>query len=279
MTASTTSDRIQQIPVSNLQPNPLQPRGVITQESLAELVESERRYGIIEPLVIAHTPAGYQIVAGERRWRAAKLAGLETVPAVVKETSLGQMLEMAIIENVQRVDLNPIDRAKAFQRLEREFHLTVAQIAERISKSSAYISNSIRLLKLPDALKDGILGQLITEGHARALAAIEDHRKMVEAYKMVLKESASVRRTEEIARRIQAAAVSGDEKTDGEEKRKAPVVLHEEIDAWTSKLQTSFGENAKVKITRSKRETRIVIKLHGSPEKTQKQVEKLLESV
>ncbi len=196
------NEQIIEIKVESLQTNPLQPRGLITPESITDLVESIKEHGILEPLVVAKTPAGYQIIAGERRWRAAKLAGLKTVPSVVRETSPRGMLEMAIVENVQREDLNPIERAQAFTRLMREFGLTNKQITQRISKSPAYVSNSIRLLRLPDALKDGLLSGLITEGHARALATIGDTKFMVEAYKIILRESGSVRRAEDVARRI-----------------------------------------------------------------------------
>ena len=149
------AEEVVQIDVNQLQPNPLQPRGAITPESLVDLVDSIKEHGILEPLVVAKTPAGFQIIAGERRWRASKLAGLPFVPALIRETSPRGMLEMALVENVQRIDLNPLDRAKGFERLINEFSLTTSEIAVRIGKSVAYVSNSIRLLTLPDALKDG----------------------------------------------------------------------------------------------------------------------------
>ena len=200
------ADAIIQIAVDELQSNPLQPRGVITPESLVDLVDSIKEHGVLEPLVIAKTPAGYQIIAGERRWRASRLAGLTHVPAVVRETSPKGMLEMAMVENVQRVDLNPLDRAKGFERLMNEFGLTTSEIAVRIGKSVAYVSNSMRLLILPDALKDGLLSGLISEGHARALSSIDDQSLVIDAYKIILRESGSVRRAEELARRMKADA-------------------------------------------------------------------------
>ncbi len=193
---------IQQLPVDILQPNPLHPRDDISEESLQELKESIALQGVLEPILVASTPAGYQIIAGERRWRAAKLAGLSTIPAVVKEVSPQQMLEMALVEDVQQQRLNPLDRAKAFKRLRDEFGLSVKEIAQKIGKSSAYVINSIRLLRLPDALKDGILSGLISEGHARALMGLEETKTIIEAYKQVLREHASVRRTEELVRAI-----------------------------------------------------------------------------
>src|SRR4030043_1498016 len=129
------AEEVIQIDINQLQPNPLQPRGSITPESLQDLVDSIKEHGILEPIVVAHTPAGYQIIAGERRWRAAKLAGLEMVPVIIKETSPKGMLEMALVENVQRTDLNPIERARAFERLMAEFGLSSSEVAIRIGKS------------------------------------------------------------------------------------------------------------------------------------------------
>src|SRR3990172_8119135 len=196
------AEEIVQLDVNQIQPNPLQPRGAITPESLVDLVDSIREHGILEPLVVAKTPAGVQLIAGERRWRASKLAGLTHVPVIIRETSPKGMLEMALVENVQRVDLNPLDRAKGFERLMNEFGLTTSEIAARIGKSVAYVSNSMRLLSLPDALKDGLLSGLITEGHARALSSIDDNQLMIDAYKIILREAGSVRRAEDLARRM-----------------------------------------------------------------------------
>jgi len=256
-----------------VQPNPLQPRGTILPDSVKDLVESIKKHGILEPLVVAHTPAGYQIIAGERRWRAAKLAGLKKVPVVVKETTPKGMLEMAIVENVQRTDLNPIERAKAFDRLMREFNLTNQEIAERIGKSSAYVSNSLKLLSLPDALKDGLIGGLITEGHARALSGIRDTRLMIEAYKMVLREGASVRRAEEIARNLRQKEGSF---TPNNKHGRPAYIVSKEIDQLQQKLSRALGKNAFVKLTRTRRETKVIIRLKGNPEKTEEQLQKIL---
>ncbi len=269
-----TKDNINELDIDLVQPNPLQPRGTILPDSLKDLVDSIKEHGILEPLVIAHTPAGYQIIAGERRWRAAKLAGLKKVPVIVKETTPKGMLEMAIVENVQRTDLNPIERAKAFHRLMHEFNLTNAEIAKRISKSPAYVSNSLKLLELPDALKDGLIGGLITEGHARALAGIQDTRLMIEAYKIVLKESASVRRAEEIARTLKKAASNRPQpqKNPG----RPAYIISEEIEQMQNRLAQALGKNSFVKLTRTRRETRLVIKLKGSPQETDATLQKIL---
>src|SRR3989339_1115729 len=240
-------DILQEMDIGQIEPNPLQPRGTILPNSLAVLVDSIKEHGILEPLVIAHTPAGYQIIAGERRWRAAKYVGLKSVPVVIKETTPKGMLEMAIVENVQRSDLNPIERAKAFDRLMSEFGLGNGEIAAKISKSPAYVSNTLKLLELPDALKDGLIGTLITEGHARALASIDDTRLMIEAYKLVLREDASVRRTEEIARRLKKEF---DEKP--KSKGSAKFIVSDDIIKMQHKLQDALGETSAVKITRSR---------------------------
>src|SRR5258708_3108252 len=177
------------LPQNQLQANPLQPRGKIMKDDLTELVTSVRQYGVLEPILVAKTPAGYQIIAGERRWRAAKEAGLADVPVVVKVTTPKGMLEMAIIENVQRVDLSAIERSQAFLQLIRDFKFTQAQIADRIGKSLGYVGNTLRLLDLPDAIKDGVASGKITEGHARALVGIDDEKAMIECYKILLKEN------------------------------------------------------------------------------------------
>lgn len=276
---SSTDQKIEQMPINQLEPNPLQPRASFNNEELQELVDSIIRFGILEPLVVAHTPAGYQIIAGERRWRASKLAGLKTVPVIIRETSPIGMLQMAIIENVQRVDLNPMDRAKAFERLSTEFGLTNAEIAERVGKSGPYVANSLRLLRMPDALKDGLLSGSISEGHARALSAIDDNKLMIEAYKEILKNDGSVRMAEDLARR--AKSRSGQRMTKEENIDKS-FIVHENIDHWAKQLQKFFGEQSKIKLTRSNRETKVVIALKGSPEMTQAKLDailKLAESV
>ena len=195
---------IVELDLSLLQPNPLQPRGLISPESLTDLVNSIREQGILEPIVVAETPAGFQIIAGERRWRAAKILGLGKVPVVVKQTTPQQMLEMSIVENVQREDLNPIERAQAYKRLIDEFNLSVTEVAKRVGKSLPYISNTIRLLTLPDAIKDALAAGVITEGHVRPLISIGDPKLMLQAFKKILVEGISVRGAEDVARQVKA---------------------------------------------------------------------------
>lgn len=270
---SDTAQSIQYLPINYLQPNPLQPRGTMDQEELSELMSSIKLHGILEPIVVAHTPAGYQIVAGERRWKAAKQIGLKEVPCIVKETNPKGMLEMAIIENVQRVDLHPLDRAKAIDRLLNEFHLTVGQIADRLGKSNAYISNSLRLLTMPDALKDGLLSGAITEGHARALSAIKDTRAMVEAYKTLLVENGSVRRAEDLARRMKAKTGQAASAGYGH----SPYLISEDNDKWQAAMQQYFGERAKVKLNQSRTQTKVQFVFKGTPYENQRLLDRIME--
>jgi len=263
------------LPLNQLQPNPLQPRGKMNKDELEELVSSIKLYGILEPIVVAHTPAGYQIIAGERRWRAAKLAGLKEVPVIVKVTTPRGMLEMAVIENVQRVDLSPIERAQAFQQLLRDFKFSHQQVADKIGKSIAYVSNSLRLLGLPDAIKDGLAGGLISEGHARALASIEDERLMIECYKQILKENASVRRAEELVRRYKS--ISGQEPKAGSSEVGRLALHNTQIDEWQNKLKQAFKEDTKIKLVVSNRQTKLTLTFQGTPEETQAEIAKVME--
>ncbi len=259
------------IEIDQLQPNPFQPRDKIKKEDIADLADSIKAHGILEPLVVAQTPAGFQIIAGERRWRAAREAGLTKIPVHIKKTTPKGMLEMSIVENVQRTSLNSIERAQAFQRLSREFNLSLADVAKRVGKSPSYISNSLKLLTLPDAITDGLLGKQISEGHARAISGIDDEDAMVECYKIILKEGASVRRAEELSRRFkqklgQKSAPVG-----------RPIVQDEaQTQAWEKSLNSIFNRPTKLKLIRSRNHTRITITLKGTPETTQEDLEKII---
>jgi len=193
---------------------------------------------------------------------------------------------MALVENVQRVDLNPLDRAKGFERLMNEFGLTTSEIAVRIGKSVAYVSNSIRLLSLPDALKDGLLSGLISEGHARALAAIDDQNLMVEAYKIVLRESGSVRSAEELARRMKAKSGQTMDRR-GVVKSQLRIVS-DELDKMQEDLEKALsryspaqddGKPTQVKLIRSQRETRLVFVFKGKLEETEERLQRVYKSL
>lgn len=262
----TDTQSIMHLEIELIQPNPLQPRGLISPESLMDLVSSIKEHGIIEPLVVAKTPAGFQLIAGERRWRASKLAGLTVVPVLIKETTSRGMLEMAIVENVQREDLNPIERAQAFQRLIEEFGLPLSEIAKRIGKSESYVSNTMRLLALPDAVKDGLISGAISEGHARAIAGLGEVKLMVDAYKTILAENASVRRAEDLARRIKA-------QTEKHSTTKVERIHSDELDAMAKDLAEAV--NGLVKITQSKVEARLVFVIRGNLETTSQSLKRI----
>ena len=270
------SQTVENLDINILQANPFQPREKINNDELEDLVKSIKIHGILEPLVIAHTPAGYQIIAGERRWRAAKIAGLHEVPAIIKETTPKGMLEMAIIENLQRVNLTPIKRAQAFFRLQQEFNLGVGEVAERVGKSVPFISNSLKLLQLPDAIKDGLLGKQISEGHARAISGIVDVKTMIEVYKQILKESASVRRAEELARIAKS-------KTGQTRIFRPKAVIYQvddqQVTEWETKVKNYLGARSKLKLKRTNQSTQVSFILKGDPEETQDGLEKIMNLV
>ena len=183
---------------------------------------------------------------------------------------------MAIIENLQRVNLTPIERAQAFFRLQQEFTLTVSEVAERVGKSIPYISNSMKLLQLPDAIKDGLLGKQITEGHARAISGIEDIKTMVEVYKQILKENASVRRAEELARIAKT-------RTGQTRVFKPRAVVYQvddkQVKEWENKVKNYLGARSKLKLKRTNQSTQVSFILKGDPEETQKGLEKIMDFI
>ncbi|MEK7451080.1 MAG: ParB/RepB/Spo0J family partition protein [Patescibacteria group bacterium] len=254
-------ERVFELEVSVLQSNPLQPRGAITPQSLNELMESIREHGVLEPLVVAKTPAGYQIIAGERRWRASKLLGLIKVPVVIKETTPQGMLEMSIVENVQREDLNPIERALAYKRLIDEFGLGTNEVAKRVGKSAPTVSNTMRLLSLPDAIKDALVAGVITEGHVRPLISLGDPKLMLDLFKQILRENITVRETEEAARKIK-----------GDLQKKEPRARHDrlwvpELDEMAKNVEKKHNVD-KVSIYQSRSLARMVIVVRGDVEVT-----------
>lgn len=263
---------LKKLPIDSLESNPFQPRDRIKKEDIQELSDSIKNHGIVEPLVVARTPAGYQIIAGERRWRAAMMAGLEEVPASIIKTTPRQMLELALVENVQRQNLHAIERAKGFQQLLREFDLSIKEIAQRISKSQSYVSNSLRLLGLPDLIKDAVIDGSISEGHARALASLEVEEDQIQTYKEIVDKKASVRGAEEMVRKIKA------ENEDVPEYLKRPPAKekNEQIEVIKRILEDQCRSPIKVSLRRSGVQTRVSITLRGTERQTDLDLKKIL---
>ncbi len=192
-----SGERIEKLKISDLQPNPEQPRTVFDAAAIAELAASIRRHGIVQPLVVSPHEGTYIIVAGERRWRAAQEAGLKTVPAVVRSTQQLERLEIAIIENVQRVDLSPLEQALSIARLHDQFNLNYNQIATRLGKAETTISNIVRLLQLPKPAREALAARDISEGHARQILALKDTPDLQdELLKLIIAQSWNVRQAE-----------------------------------------------------------------------------------
>ncbi len=188
--------------LSKIEPNREQPRKDFGEEQLQELADSIRRYGVLQPLLVQKNGDLYEIIAGERRWRAAKLAGVKEVPVVVREYNKQQAMEIALIENVQREDLNPIEEAVAYQRLMQEFHLKQEEIAERVSKNRSTITNSMRLLNLAPEIQQMLIDGLISSGHARALLAVSDTQQQLELADRIVREHLSVREVEKLVKAL-----------------------------------------------------------------------------
>lgn len=197
-----TSNGERMMKISMIEPNREQPRKKFDEDALQELSESIKQYGILQPLLVSDKKDYYEIVAGERRWRAAKMAGLKEVPVVVKEFSTQEIVEISLIENIQREDLNPVEEAMAYKRLIDEFHLKQDEIAERVSKSRTAVTNSMRLLKLDSRVQQMMVDEMISAGHARAILAISDPEQQYNAAMKVFDEKLSVRETEKLIKSI-----------------------------------------------------------------------------
>jgi len=194
-----------EVPVATITPNPMQPRTALDVEAMEELAASIKEHGLIQPLIVTQQgPERYQLIAGERRWQASRMAGLATVPVIIKEASPQQVLEIALVENIQRADLNPLEEAAAYRQLVEEFGLTQEQVAERVGKSRVAVTNTMRLLRLPAEIRQALADSTIREGHARALLALPTPEAQVVALKTVTSKALSVRQTEELVRRYLA---------------------------------------------------------------------------
>jgi ParB family chromosome partitioning protein len=188
--------------INEVEPNKNQPRKNFNEDSLLELSESIKLHGIVQPLVVAKQEGYYEIIAGERRWRAAKMAGLKEVPVVIKDYSPQEIMEVALIENIQREDLNPVEEARAYQRLIKEYNLKQDEVAEKVSKSRTAVTNSLRLLKLDDRVLDMLVDENISSGHARALLALTDKEQQYKIATEIFDSKLSVRETEKLVKNI-----------------------------------------------------------------------------
>jgi len=207
-----TESDTQMMKINNVEPNRKQPRKKFEEDALLELADSIKQFGIIQPLIVQKRKDYYEIIAGERRWRAAKIAGLKEVPVIVREYTNQEIVEISLIENIQRENLNPIEEAVAFKRLLEEFNLKQDEVAERVSKSRTAVTNSMRLLKLEERVQQMIVDDMISTGHARALLAIDDKEQQYELANKIFDEKLSVRETEKLVKDIKNPKKSKEKK-------------------------------------------------------------------
>lgn len=266
-TPAETGPALAEIAIDTIGPNPRQPRQNFDPTGLQELADSIREHGLIQPLVVTRGPGlqpgggpTYTIIAGERRWRAARLAGLQQVPAVIKEASDQALLELALVENVQRADLNPLEEATAYKMLVDEFGLTQAQVATRMGKARVTVTNALRLLRLSEPVKEALISGKISEAHARALLGLEEEDLQVEALTLVLRRGLTVRQTEELVRRLLIATTSDDDEPVAEDD---PQALY--VEAMQQSLRERLG--TKVDVNRNRRgRGRLVIHFYSDEE-------------
>ncbi len=244
------SSAINEIELSQISPNPEQPRAFFDEESLEELASSIRELGIIQPLTLRKIGADqYQIISGERRFRAAKTAGLTTVPAYIRTANDSELTEMALIENIQREDLNAIEVALTFKKLIEQYHLTQEQLSARIGKKRATIANFLRLLKLPAEVQLGLRDRRVDMGHARALLAVENPKLQLRLYNEILKKGLSVRQVEELAKTYNDEAEQTSPKTTTKSISKEYEILKKHLSAaFQTKVQFSCDKQGKGKI-------------------------------
>jgi ParB family transcriptional regulator, chromosome partitioning protein len=267
---------VDEVDIDLIVTNPRQPRAAIAPETLDELAESVRAHGILQPLVVSRRVSeggalSYQLIAGERRLRAARAAGLTRVPVVVREATEQGLLELALIENIQRADLAPLEEAAAYRQLIDDFGLTQEAVAERVGRSRAAIANTLRLQALPEAVRASLSTGEISEGHARALLGLPDDERRLRAWQEVVTHDLSVRQTEELVRRLRETPEARTDEKAGKAapERPADPVLADLED----RLQRSLG--TQVKLERSRKGGRIVIRFYGD-EDLESLIERLL---
>lgn len=256
-TGDGEAEGLRLVPIDAIRPNPHQPRTSMSQASLTELADSIREHGIIQPLIVTRAPDGsYQLIAGERRWRASRLAGLEEVPVIVKEAAPQDMLALALVENIQRADLNPLEEALAFQHLVEDFGLSQGEVAQRVGKSRSAVANLMRLLSASAAVQQALLDGEITEGHGRALLGLTSDELQAAALSRVLQKQLSVRETEALVRHMRAI----------EEAPAAP--RREPEDPQIRALEERFCEalGTRVRLRHNKQQGRVVIYYYSDEE-------------
>ena len=244
-----------EIPLARIRENPRQPRHRMDDEALRALADSIQQHGVIQPVLVTETIDGYQLVAGERRVRAARIAGLDRVPAIVRQLADRQQLELALVENLQREDLDPIEAALAYRQLLEEFSFSQEDLAARVGRARSTVANTLRLLELNQAVQDALIDGRISEGHARALGGLP-HDAQARALDSVLADDLSVRQVEELVRRVREPRI---ETTNGVDK-----VADPEIERVEEDLRQALG--TKVRLARTRRGGRIVIEYFGDDE-------------
>ena len=228
-------------PIEELRPHAKQPRKTFDDEKMAELVASVKEKGIIQPLVVRRTDDHYQIIAGERRWRAAQKAGLRDVPVVIQDVSEDWALEVALIENIQREDLNPIEEADAYRNLMESFDLSQEEVAKRVGKDRSTVANSLRLLRLPETVRNDVMAGRLSMGHARSLLSLDDEEDLLEARQQVLEKRLSVRETEALVKRIKSISAGG-----GKAKQPAPAEPDPQLLHLEGELKRALGTQVKI---------------------------------
>ncbi|AWW92465.1 TPA: ParB/RepB/Spo0J family partition protein [Staphylococcus aureus] len=240
----TKDEQIKQIDISDIKPNPYQPRKTFDENHLNDLADSIKQYGILQPIVLRKTVQGYYIVVGERRFRASKIAGLKYVSAIIKDLTDEDMMELAVIENLQREDLNAIEEAESYQRLMTDLKITQQEVAKRLSKSRPYIANMLRLLHLPKKIADMIKDGRLTSAHGRTLLAIKDEQQMLRLAKRVVKEKWSVRYLENHVNELKN--VSSKSETDKVDITKPKFIKQQE-----RQLREQYGTKVDISIKKS----------------------------
>lgn len=233
------------VSINKVEPNREQPRKNFDEDALLELSESIKQFGVLQPLLVQDKKDYYEIIAGERRWRAAKLAGLKEVPVIIKDLTLQEVVEISLIENIQRENLNPIEEAFAYKRLLTEFNLKQDEVAERVSKSRTAVTNSMRLLKLNEKVQQMVIDDMITTGHARALLGIDDSEKQYATAQKIFDEKLSVRETEKLVKKIQQEKDNPTPKESNKLDPKLEAIYHDLEEKMKAILGTKVAINQK----------------------------------